>query len=101
MNNKEFMKIVNETFDECKKLLTEKSRFYGQDQDRLAQLKQIGVAAGQSPYVTTHTLVSKHFVALGDMVKRPGAYSDADYDAYLLDIINYMVLLRALMNEDH
>jgi hypothetical protein len=99
MNIKDFNAVVKETFKECEKVLLDKGRYYGVNDDRLTQLKQIAETVGQVPCVTTHTLVAKHFVALGSMLHLPGAYTTEDYDAYILDIINYMILIRALLKE--
>lgn len=99
MKTNDFNKLVKDTFKECEAVLSHKGKYYGVNDDRLAQLKQIGVSVGNFPAVATHTLVSKHFIALGSMLHIPGAYSDEDFDAYILDIINYMCLIRALLRD--
>jgi hypothetical protein len=99
MTNKEFIEEVKDTFVSCSKLLTEKGRIYGLDGDRLGQLKLIGVLCRKHATETTYTLVSKHFVALGQMLENPVPYSDEDFDNYILDIINYMVLIRSLLKD--
>ena len=99
MKTSDFNKLVKETFRECETLLASKGKYYGVNDDRLCQLKQIAVATAQFPTVATHTLVAKHFIALGSMLEIPGAYSDEDFDSYILDIINYMTLIRALLRD--
>ena len=100
MKTSDFNKLLKDTFKECEALVAAKGKYYGVSDDRLAQLKQIAVATGQLPTVATHTLVAKHFVALGSMLHIPGAYSDEDFDAYILDIIIYMGLIRALLRDN-
>jgi hypothetical protein len=98
MTQEDFNNLVQDTFDKCKEVLTTKGKVYGTS-DRLSQLKLGGKLGDLSPELFSYTLVSKHFVALQGLLQRQRSIPLAKFDDYLLDIINYMVLIRALLRE--
>lgn len=99
MKTEEFNQLVEDTFVKCSEVLTAKGKVYGTS-DRLSQLKLGGELGNTSPELFTYSLVSKHFVALQGLLQHKDKITMIKFDDYLLDIINYMVLIRALLLED-
>lgn len=100
MTRKEFDASVKETFDKCFELVTAKGKFYGQQKDRLGQIKKIAVITGTNNIQAAYNLVAKHFVALGEMAENEKNFTSEDFDAYLLDIAIYMSIIRALIQDE-
>ena len=99
MISEEFLNFLNGTFNKCAELVEEKSKFYGLNEDRLSQFKSMAVILKTSPEAAAYAMVTKHFTALSDMLAHQENFTSEQFDSYLLDIIVYMTLIRALLSE--
>lgn len=97
MTNKEFNIIVNDTLNECKKLLCDKSKEYDFGEDRLHSFKVAAELQGISNIEALRGYLTKHIVSIFDMMKTPDNFSSNKWDEKILDVINYMLLLKALL----
>lgn len=100
MTKKDFDLKVKETFDKCFELVTAKGKFYGIAKDRLGQIKKIAILNNETPMQAAYGLVSKHFVALGEMIDHSDKFSEEEFDAYILDVAIYMAIIRNLKMEE-
>lgn len=101
MTNEEFQIIVEQQLQTIKEILIAKADEYARG-DRLSNFKRIAVFRNVPPEDALFALVSKHIVALNDFIKD----LDTDivqpierWDEKINDIINYMILLKALIRE--
>lgn len=98
MKTEDFEKIVNQTLDRCKDVLIVKAREYATE-DRLHNFR---VAAGLEGITSRQALagmMAKHTVSVYDMC-RGGEYPAAQWDEKIGDSINYLLLLRALVEDE-
>lgn len=101
MKEEEFGKLVKARLDKCIGTLVLKNKEYSSDVDRLHNFKQAGRARGVSPEEALSGMLMKHLVSMWDMI------DDIEYKVpiqrtvseKLGDIINYVLLLEALITE--
>jgi len=101
MNTEKFNKIVQDRIDKITMVLTAKADEYARG-DRLSNFKAVAALTGCTPEKALGGLVAKHIVALYDFIND----LDSDqlqvytrWDEKIGDIINYMILLDALIQE--
>lgn len=100
MTHDRFNKVVDETLEVCKDTLTKKQDEYNLDSDRLSFFKEGNELTKLSPERTLYLFMFKHIKSLADMVASGGKYSKELWDAKIIDNINYLLLLRALLEDD-
>ena len=101
MNETEFNKILQERLDKTRETLKSKGSEYAHG-DRLSNFKVGAVLMGKTPEGVLSGLIVKHIVALYDFVNEleRGSVRSYDYwDEKIGDIIAYMILLDALIQE--
>lgn len=96
----EFNSLVDELLERCKKTLKVKQDEYNLDVDRLAFFKSGKDLTGLSPERTLYMFMYKHIKSLADMVKSEKAYPEELWQEKMLDNINYICLLYALLKDD-
>ena len=103
MNHNDFAKSVSETLQQCCDLLLVKSGEYAEnDVDRLAAFKQAAALERTTPQRALFGMVAKHLVSLQNMSDRKiKDYSAARWSEKIGDTINYMLLLKALVDEEY
>jgi hypothetical protein len=104
MTHEEFKNIVNWRFARCQQILNQKSDRYSSNEDRLHNFKEGAKLLNTSPEKYLMSLVTKHWIALNDMMMRENLYplSESDWKKFhdmQVDIINYMLLLEGLLND--
>jgi len=98
-----FNQLVKETFKNATEVLSQKAKTYATKDDRLDNFKQAALLSRKTPVDALKGMVDKHIVALSDFVY---AYSRGlevpaeEWEEKIGDIINYMVLLRAMLKEE-
>lgn len=102
MNSEEFERIFEAQVDICRSMLVTKAAEYAEDDDRL---HNFDVAAEMQDCLAEQALggmMAKHTVSIYDMI-RGGAesYSIDKWDEKITDHINYLILLRAVVEEAH
>lgn len=101
MNSEQFNKIIRYRIDKIQSVLTAKADEYARG-DRLSNFKQIAKLMNTTPEKVLGGLVAKHIVALYDFIDDLDRNLLQDYsrwDEKIGDIINYMVLLDALIED--
>ncbi len=102
MKHEQFREILEARINQMRRVLSTKASEYATDADRLANFKDGGIANKSTPEKFLWNLVSKHMIATRDFIFEidDGTVRPMEYwDEKLGDIINYMVLLEALVEE--
>ena len=102
MDSNTFMTMVEIQFDTCRAVLAKKKPQYAPGVDRLSNFKKAGHLQSETPIKALHGMVSKQTVALADLVDRYDSGEPtifADWLEYITDKINYLLLLRGLLEE--
>lgn len=99
MNTIKLMKIVSEQCDFCKKILELKGSEYSHDLDRLVMFKTASKLQDITPEQALVAMMAKHTVSLYSMVQSKKIFSQQKWDEKITDHINYLLLLRACVEE--
>lgn len=103
MNNAElFENSINEMVEKSLNTLVKKGKSYSSDADRLHNFRVAATLQGISEKEALAGMLAKHLVSVFDMVKtdesRPRPYSSAVWDEKIGDAINYLLILRAMVD---
>lgn len=99
MNAEEFNTIVNDTLLKCTETLCSKSKEYSTDKDKLHNFKTAAQIQNITPIQALAGMMCKHTVSVYDMCQG-GTYSADMWDEKIGDSINYLLLLRALVQDN-
>lgn len=100
MNSDNFRKNLDIVHDKIEKVLGAKSDEYATDTDRLHNFK---VAAGMQGVTVKEALagmMAKHTTSIFDMIGDGKDHSLEKWDEKIIDHINYLILLRAIVVEE-
>ena len=101
MTSDEFNLIVEDVFDKCKNVLIEKAKEYVLDKnDRLKAFKLEYLNCPINSKETLWGALVKHITSVYDMCKQGPEFDKThldQWDAKIIDIINYMVLLKGIV----
>lgn len=106
MTQKDFNDAVIKQMDQCTSILVVKGIEYAPDAitnmkiDRLAHFKK---AAGLMSVTTREVLfgmLSKHLISISDMCMDKKEYPVERWEEKITDSINYLLILRALIEEE-
>ena len=100
MTNEQFDTLVAVQFDRCAAILQNKSAEYASDADRLHNFNAGAALTGQTPRQVLFGFMLKHIISVADMAVSNAAYTAPMWDEKLTDLINYCVLLRAVVAEE-
>jgi CRISPR/Cas system-associated protein Cas10 (large subunit of type III CRISPR-Cas system) len=105
MNQEDFDVVVTETMDSIAKLLRVKGGEYAGSEDRLANFKRGQLRTGAHPYQVLWIYLSKHIDSVETFIKDTAAgivrERSEPIDGRLDDIINYCLLMKALVRESN
>lgn len=105
MNSKDFNKAINAQIDTCVNLLTSKGAEYStvrlsdENCDRLAHFKKAAAIMDTTPKQALMGMLSKHLVSVSGMCAG-GKYSAERWSEKITDSINYLLILRAMVEEE-
>lgn len=69
--------------------------------DRLHHFKKAAAIMNATPKAALLGMLTKHLVSVSDMCTDGRTYSLARWDEKITDSINYLLILRALVEEEH
>lgn len=103
MKEEDLKKIMEKQFERCMVVMLGKSIEYteGSD-DKLEHFRAAAALMGVTPEAALMGMMSKHLVSVADMCmdqRGSGAYSMDRWDEKITDSINYLLLLRAIVEE--
>lgn len=99
MRVEDFTVLLNKRIAKTKKTLLLKAEEYAPGIDRLENFKTGANLLGTSAETYALSLVTKHIVALKDVVTREELLTKEFMDEKIGDIIVYMILLEAIATE--
>ena len=103
MTNETFETILRDTFDKIKSVLLAKADEYAADGDRLHNFKRAAHLQGKSPVGALAGMMCKHTVSIYDLIEgyEAGRAIEPElWDEKIIDNINYLILLRAVLREE-
>ena len=98
MQSKQFNTIVGNTLSHCTDTLCNKAKEYSTE-DRLHNFKVAASIQNITPIQALCGMMAKHTVSVYDMCQS-GTYSSDMWDEKIGDSINYLLLLRALVQDN-
>jgi len=102
MDGKRLREIFQTQFDRCLKVTFKKSSIYAEKEDRLSNFYRAGDLNKEEPEKALWGMASKHVIALADFINdlNNGVIKPREeWEEKITDIINYLVLLKALLEE--
>lgn len=103
MERSEFTKVAETFIDQCMETIRAKGRDYAGDEDALANFKRNAERLGLTKYQIWHVYFAKHLDAVSNSIKHNPKTPDAASEPLscrLMDIINYALLMHAMLVED-
>ena len=101
MTYDKFNKLIEEQVVTSLKLLTKKGEEYAiGDADRLECFKVAAAVLGKQQTEALAGMMVKHTVSVYEMCNDPKKYSMARWDEKITDSINYLLILRAMIEEE-
>jgi hypothetical protein len=101
MNSKDFIKIISETFEDSERTLSSKGTEYSTNNNVFETFEKSVGSFFSSREEAALGFSIKHFTSITDMVLTNKEYSKEYIDEKFGDIINYMLLLKAMMYENN
>lgn len=100
MRIEDFNKIIENQLNYCKSLMISKGQEYAQnDVDRLLVFKHAGAIQGESQKMALAGMMSKHTISIYKMCQK-GTYPIEQWIEKITDNINYLLILRAMIEEE-
>ncbi len=106
MIQKDFNHVIYNQLERCENLLVTKGAEYApgvnrdSDLDRLAHFKKAAIIMNTTPRVALMGMLSKHLVSVSDMCTDGKEYSIEKWNEKITDSINYLLILRAMIEEE-
>lgn len=102
MTNKDFYELMQSVFEKCAAISKAKGHDYTKgSSDALANFKEAGKDIGVGPIPVCWIFMNKHYQAITNYVKSNGQSESEPISERIKDLINYLVLLQALINESN
>jgi hypothetical protein len=105
MNQETFALLVQETITTTAKLLITKGEEYAGSEDRLANFKRGAALTGATPLQVAFIYASKHYDAIATFVRKDAQAQvqqlSEPIEGRLDDLINYCILMKAIIDESN
>jgi hypothetical protein len=99
MTNDQLIYYFHETFNRIMDLRKLKSSDYGESEDAFATVRRLAMNAGVNPQHALFVLMCKHWDVIRKYVINPVGPRSEPVESRIDDLIVYLVLLRALIDE--
>lgn len=99
MNIAEFSELVENRIKVCKEVLTNRSKQYAKDNDKLHNFKAAARIADISITKAWEGMYLKHLVSILDIVDEPDSLPLEVIEEKITDSINYLLLLEAIIKD--
>lgn len=102
----EFNDVVIQQMERCKSMLITKGNEYAPEAmsnveiDRLAHFKKAATLMRTTPKVALMGMLVKHYISILDMSMDDKDYPLEQWDEKITDSINYLLILRAIVEEE-
>ena len=101
MNSEWFEKVIKEQIKTCEDVLIGKAKEYATDDDRLHNFKNAAGMMSCDPKEALAGMMAKHTISVYDMCRSGKDYPIELWNEKITDHINYLLLLKAVVEEDH
>lgn len=101
MNSEWFEKVIKEQIKTCEDVLIGKAKEYATDDDRLHNFKNAAGMMSCDPKEALAGMMAKHTISVYDMCRSGKNYPIELWNEKITDHINYLLLLKAVVEEDH
>lgn len=101
MHAMRFNEVLFDQFAKMEAVLASKADEYAVDDDRLSNFKKAAALQGITPAQACQGMMTKHLVSVSDMVMSGKEYPMEVWEEKIGDSLNYMILLKALIVEEH
>lgn len=101
MNAEEFNKVLTDIQDKVQSLLGSKAEEYASDKDRLHNFKIAAAMQGITPRQALAGMMAKHTTSVYDMAMSTDLFPEFKWDEKIIDHINYLILLAAVVKEEN
>lgn len=95
-----FDKNVKTQVEHCLGLLCSRGTEYAPGADRLSAFKKAAALQNCSQAQAAFGMLAKHLVSVADMIESRQAYPGARWDEKIGDSINYLLIIRAIIEEE-
>jgi hypothetical protein len=99
MDSLDFEQVIQEQIKRSTDMLIKKAEEYATDTDRLHNFKVASSMQGCTPAQALGGMMAKHTVSVYDMIRDDKPHSIAVWNEKITDHINYLLLLRAIVDE--
>lgn len=100
MTQADFLKVVQKTIEKCTSILESKDSDYTAKNDRLHVFRSAAALTGQTMRSALAGMMLKHTVSIYDMCFDDKMHSVSQWDEKVLDNINYLLLLMAIVYDE-
>lgn len=95
-----FDNVLSDVIKQVNNVLGSKAQEYATD-DRLHNFKQAAHIQKTTPVKALGGMMAKHTVSVYDMIESDKVYPIDTWNEKIVDSINYLILLRALIADEH
>jgi hypothetical protein len=99
MLQSEFVEVLDDLIDKMRSVLDSKSKEYS-THDKLHNFKVAAGLKGETPRQALMGMLVKHTVSVYDMGTSTDTFTMAQWDEKIIDHLNYLVLLKAIIVEE-
>ncbi|WNN94548.1 hypothetical protein SEA_LEWANDO_45 [Arthrobacter phage Lewando] len=100
MHTNDFNVIIEQQIDRSTDMLMSKNAHYNPEGDKLASFKKAAALRGQTPRQALAGMMLKHTVSVYDLCDASSVGDLAVWNEKITDHINYLLLLRAIVEEE-
>jgi len=100
MDSKQFTSVVTEQVQRSLDMLRDKNEHYNPEGDKLESFKKAAGLRGQTPRQALSGMMLKHTVSVYDLCDAENLASFDTWNEKITDHINYLLLLRAIVEEE-
>lgn len=97
MKYEDYREAIQETFRMCEEVLVQKHAEYSSIPDPFHNFNVAAEITGDNPCKALAGMMAKHTVSIYDMVQNPHLYTKERWDEKIVDHINYLAILRAMV----
>lgn len=99
MDSKTFKDVLESTFSRVRNVLDSKAGEYASNDDRLKNFRKAAHLQKETLHQALGGMMAKHTVSIYDMIEENGEYTLDQWDEKIIDHINYLILLRAVVQD--
>lgn len=96
----DFDECITGQVNRCLQLLVSKGNEYAPGEDRLAAFKSAAALQGSTQTQAAFGMLAKHLVSVADMIRSGRQFPEDRWDEKLGDSINYLLIIRAIIEEE-